>query len=233
MNPVKILAFDVFGTVVDWHGSIKREVEAINLDVDSDAFALAWRAGYAPAMKRVMSGELGWTKIDDLHRMILDDILVDFGVDHLTAEQINHLNRAWHRLDAWPDSVEGLTRLKSRFTICSLSNGNISLLTNMAKRAGLPWDCILSAEVFKAYKPHPDTYLGVASTFDLEPEQVMMVAAHHEDLEAARSYGLKTAYIERPLEFGALQIKDVSARPENDFHASSIIELDNQLNRMD
>ena len=109
MDNVKILAFDIFGTVVDWHGSIKREVEAINLDVDSDAFALAWRAGYAPAMKRVMSGELGWTKIDDLHRMILDDILVDFGVDHLTAEQINHLNRAWHRLDAWPDSVEGLT----------------------------------------------------------------------------------------------------------------------------
>ncbi len=232
MNRIKILAFDIFGTVVDWHGSIMREVEALDLDIDCDAFALAWRAGYSPAMKRVMSGDLGWTKIDDLHRMILDQILVAFCVTHLCGKQITQLNLAWHRLDPWPDSVEGLTRLKSRYTICTLSNGNIGLLTNMAKRAGLPWDCILSAEVFKAYKPHPDTYLGVARSFDVEPEEVMMVAAHHEDLEAAKKCGLKTAYIERPLEFGANHVKDVSARAGIDLHACSFIDLDAQLKRM-
>lgn len=229
MTRVKVLAFDVFGTVVDWHGSIKREVEAINLDVDADAFALAWRAGYTPSMKRVMSGELGWTKIDDLHRLILDEILLEFGVDHLSEAQKVNLNLAWHRLDPWEDVVEGLTRLKSRYTLCTLSNGNIGLLTNMAKRAGLPWDCILSAEVFKAYKPHPDTYLGVARTFDLPPEQVMLVAAHRNDLASARECGLKTAYIERPLEYGANHVKDVSPVAENDLHASSFIDLAKQL----
>ena len=232
MKNIKVLAFDIFGTVVDWHGSIMREIDALELGIDSNAFALAWRAGYAPAMQRVMSGELGWTKIDDLHRMILDELLLEFAIDSLDTVQIGNLNLAWHRLDPWPDSVQGLTLLKTRYTICTLSNGNIGLLTNMAKRAHLPWDCILSAEVFKAYKPHPDTYLGVADTFDLEPEQVMMVAAHHNDLEAARSYGLKTAYIERPLEFGAQQIKDVSPVAENDLHAKSIIDLHDQLSKL-
>ena len=232
MNNIKVLAFDIFGTVVDWHGSIMREIDALELGIDSNAFALAWRAGYAPAMQRVMSGELGWTKIDDLHRMILDELLLEFDIDSLDTVQIGNLNLAWHRLDPWPDSVQGLTLLKTRYTICTLSNGNIGLLTNMAKRAHLPWDCILSAEVFKAYKPHPDTYLGVADTFDLEPEQVMMVAAHHNDLEAARSYGLKTAYIERPLEFGAQQIKDVTPVAENDLHAKSIIDLHDQLSKL-
>ena len=225
MHRVKILAFDVFGTVVDWHGSIKREVETLLPEIDGDAFALAWRAGYAPAMKRVMSGELGWTKIDDLHRTILDEVLDEFNVSKLSESDKVELNLAWHRLDPWADVVEGLTRLKSRYIITTLSNGNISLLTNMAKRAGLPWDCILSAEVFRAYKPHPDTYLGVARTFDLKPEQVMLVAAHHDDLTAARDCGLHTAYIERPLEFGANNIKDVSPRLENDFHAKDFVEL--------
>ena len=229
MNNIKVLAFDIFGTVVDWHGSIMREIDALCPGIDSNAFALAWRAGYAPAMQRVMSGELGWTKIDDLHRMILDEVLVEFGIDYLKPAQISNLNLAWHRLDPWPDSVQGLTLLKARYIICTLSNGNIGLLTNMAKRANLPWDCILSAEVFKAYKPHPDTYLGVADTFDLPPEQVMMVASHHDDLEAARGCGLRTAYIERPLEFGAQQVKDVSPVAENDLHATSIIDLNDQL----
>ena len=146
----KILAFDIFGTVVDWHGSIAREVDAMNLGVSGSEFALAWRAGYQPAMQRVRSGELGWTRIDELHRMILDDVLASFGIKHLDEEAMRHLNRAWHRLDPWPDSVEGITRLKTRHVVCTLSNGNIGLLTNMAKRAGLPWDCILSAEVFRA-----------------------------------------------------------------------------------
>ena len=222
---VKVLAFDIFGTVVDWHGSIAREVNAMKLGVDGGEFALAWRAGYQPAMKRVMSGELGWTLIDDLHRMILDEILARFHITHLDEAQKRQLNKAWHRLDAWPDSVQGLTRLKTRFTICSLSNGNLGLLTNMAKRAGLPWDCVLSAEVFKAYKPHPSTYLGVAKVFDLEPHEVMLVAAHQDDLAAARACGLQTAYIERPLEFGAARPKDVSPHADNTWHARSLMHL--------
>lgn len=222
---VSVLAFDVFGTVVDWHGSIMREVRAMKLDVDPDKFALAWRAGYVPAMQKVMSGQLGWTLIDDLHRMILEDVLNQFGVTTLSEKEKRHLNKAWHRLDAWPDTVAGLTKLKSRYTICTLSNGNIGLLTNMAKRAGLPWDCILSAEVFRAYKPDPATYLGVARVFDIRPDEVMLVAAHQDDLAHARAAGLKTAYIERPLEFGPSNPKDVSPNPQNTFHAKDFIAL--------
>jgi 2-haloacid dehalogenase len=221
----QVLAFDIFGTVVDWHGSIVREMQVLYPQVDANAFALAWRAGYQPAMTRVRSGELGWTLIDALHRLILDDLLPQFGLTHLSEAERVHLNRVWHRLDAWPDSVAGLKRLKQRFTICSLSNGNLGLLTNMAKRAGLPWDCVLSAEVFRAYKPDPATYLGVAQVFDLGPHQVMLCAAHHDDLTAARSCGLHTAYIERPMEFGASQIKDVSPQAGNDLHAHDLMAL--------
>ena len=228
----KILAFDVFGTVVDWHSSIAREVQALRSDVDADtadAFALAWRAGYVPAMRRVMSGELGWTLIDDLHRLILDEILPTFNLTDLTEPQKQFLNLAWHRLDPWPDVVAGLTRLKSRFTICTLSNGNIGLLTNMAKRAALPWDCVLSAEVFRAYKPDPATYLGVAKVFNLLPAEVMLVAAHQDDLAAARACGLQTAYIERPLEFGRAHPKDVSPNLANTHHATDFLTLATQL----
>ncbi len=222
---MKVLAFDIFGTVVDWHGSIVKEVSALYPQVDANAFALAWRAGYQPAMSRVRSGELGWTRIDELHRLILDDLLPRFGLQHLSETERVHLNRVWHRLDAWPDSVEGLTRLKRNYTICSLSNGNLGLLTNMAKRAGLPWDCVLSAEVFKAYKPDPATYLGVAKVFDVKPSEVMLCAAHHDDLAAARACGLGTAYIERPFEFGSAQPKDVSPQAGNDLHAKNINHL--------
>jgi len=222
---MKVLAFDIFGTVVDWHGSIVKEVSALYPQVDANAFALAWRAGYQPAMSRVRSGELGWTRIDELHRLILEDLLPHFGLQQLTESERVHLNRVWHRLDPWPDSVEGLTRLKRKFTICSLSNGNLGLLTNMAKRAGLPWDCVLSAEVFKAYKPDPATYLGVAHVFDVSPQEVMLCAAHHDDLAAARACGLGTAYIERPFEFGSAQPKDVSPQVGNDLHATSISHL--------
>ena len=198
---VKVIAFDIFGTVVDWHGSVSREVSSMGLDVDADEFALAWRAGYKPAMDEVMDkGE--WVILDALHRRILDKVLTDFGLDSLPEPERQHLNLVWHRLDPWPDSVDGLTRLKSRFIISSLSNGNIGLLTEMAKHACIPWDCILSAENFNKYKPHPDTYLGVARIFAAEPGQVMLAAAHHSVLEAARSCGLETAYIERPVEYG-------------------------------
>ena len=229
MPTPRILAFDVFGTVVDWHGSIVREMAALYPAVDGDAFALAWRAGYLPAMARVRSGEQGWTRIDELHRRILDSILSQFGLAHLDEAERRHLNRVWHRLDPWPDTVEGLIRLKTRFTLCTLSNGNLGLLTNLAKRAGLPWDCILSAEVFRAYKPDPATYLGVAATFDVEPGEVMLVAAHQDDLDAARACGLQTAYIERALEFGAGQVKDVSPSATNTLHATSLTDLAGQL----
>ena len=225
LNEVSVLAFDIFGTVVDWHGSIVHEMAVLYPQVDGDAFATAWRAGYKPAMARVMRGDLGWTLIDDLHRLILDDILPRFNLEHLDEAARRHLNRVWHRLAPWPDSVEGLTRLKRKYTICTLSNGNIGLLTHMAKRAGLPWDCVLSAEVFRAYKPDPSTYLGVAKVFDLAPSAVMLVAAHHNDLAAARACGLHTAYIERPLEFGAARPKDVSPKPDNSMHATNLVAL--------
>ncbi len=229
MTTIKVLAFDVFGTVVDWHGSVAREVAAMGLDVDANAFALAWREGYVPAMQRVMSGELGWTRLDDLHRLILDQVLDRFRVSGLTEEQKWELNRVWHRLDPWPDSVEGLRRLKERYLICTLSNGNLGLLTNMSKHAGLPWDCILSAEVFRKYKPAPETYLGVADVFGVAPADVMLVAAHQDDLDAARGCGLQTAYIERPREFGPTQDKDVSPQPTNTLHARDLVALAAQL----
>jgi 2-haloacid dehalogenase len=220
----RVLAFDVFGTVVDWHGSIAREVMALRPGVDGSAFALAWRAGYRPAMQRVMKGELGWTLIDDLHRMILDDILPRFGLQDLSGDERRHLNKVWHRLAPWADTVAGLTRLKSRHMICTLSNGNVGLLADMAKHAGLPWDCILSAEVFRAYKPDPATYLGVARTFDVPPQQVMLVATHHDDLAAARECGLQTAYVERPQEMGPAG-KDDSPRADNTLHARDFLHL--------
>jgi 2-haloacid dehalogenase len=229
-NPasIKVLAFDIFGTVVDWYGSIEREVNALDLGVDAGSFALAWRAGYQPAMQRVRSGELGWTLIDDLHRMILEETLRKFGIASLSEEEKRHLNKVWHRLDAWPDSVAALARLKDRYTITTLSNGNLGLLTNMAKRAGLPWDCILSAEVFRAYKPDPATYLGAAKVFDLSPHEVMLVAAHQDDLAAARGCGLQTAYIERPTEFGPKR-KDISSNPLNTLHARDLLDLATRL----
>jgi len=187
--------------VVDWHGSISREVAALIPGEDGDAFATAWRAGYKPAMAEVRSGKLGWTKIDDLHRRILDQVLLARGLD-LGEEQRQHLNRAWHCLAPWPDTLQGMQRLKAHFTLCTLSNGNLGLLANMAKNAGLPWDLILSAEVFRHYKPDPQTYLGVAEVFDVTPAQVMLVASHEDDLDAAAACGLQTAHVSRPWELG-------------------------------
>lgn len=221
----RVLAFDVFGTVVDWHTGIAAAVAAAGLSVDAGRFANAWRAGYVPALRRVISGEIGWTKLDDLHRMILDGVVVEFGVDDLPDEERHRLCRAWHALDPWPDSVEALTRLKARYDICTLSNGNIAMLAHMAKHAGLPWDCILSAENFRHYKPEPEPYRGVADIFGVSESEVMLVAAHHEDLAAARSCGLQTAYVERPREFGPDVPKDVSPNPDNTWHASDLGDL--------
>jgi len=228
----KVIAFDIFGTVVDWHGSIAAEVQRLKLPVDANAFATAWREGYQPAMARVRSGELPWTKIDDLHRMILDGILEDFALTTLSESEKQHLNLVWHRLNPWPDSVQGLTQLKSKFTIVTLSNGNLSLLANMAKHGSLPWDLILSAEVFKHYKPDPETYLGVAHIFDLKPHEVMLAAAHKDDLLAAYHCGLQTAFIERPDEFGIGHIRqDLHQESFTNYHAKNIVDLATQLGR--
>jgi 2-haloacid dehalogenase len=232
-SDLKVIAFDVFGTVVDWYSGVAAEVERALPGADGGAFALAWRAGYQPAMKRAMermaAGADGFTLLDELHLGILEGVLRDFGVEDLDAARKRDLNRAWRRLPAWPDAVDGLTRLKRKYIVCSLSNGNIGLLTEMAKHAGLPWDCVLSAEVFKAYKPDPRTYLGVAAAFDVSPGQVMLAAAHHDDLAAARACGLRTGYIERSREFGPVRPKDVSPRPGNDLHARDIAHLAQRL----
>jgi 2-haloacid dehalogenase len=226
----KVIAFDIFGTVVDWHGSISAEVQKLNLPVDANAFATAWRKGYQPAMARVRSGELPWTKIDALHRMILDDILNDFAITSLRESEKQHLNLVWHRLNPWPDTVRGLTQLKSQFTIVTLSNGNLSLLAHMAKHGSLPWDLILSAEVFKHYKPDPETYLGVAEIFDLQPHEVMLAAAHKDDLLAAHHCGLQTAFIERPFEYGHDHIRqDLHHESFTNYHAKDILDLAAQL----
>jgi 2-haloacid dehalogenase len=209
-DDVQVLAFDVFGTVVDWRGSIARELDTLGLGVDGAAFADAWRAKYQPAMQRVRAGDRGWVKLDVLHRENLDATLDEFGISARLDEAARAaLNLAWHRLDPWPEAVAGLARLKRRFVVTPLSNGNVGLLTRMAKRAGLPWDCVLSAEVYRAYKPEPGAYLGVADTFDLRPGQVMMVAAHASDLRAAAACGLRTAYVDRPMEFGPDRRGDV------------------------
>jgi 2-haloacid dehalogenase len=205
-SSVKALVFDVFGTVVDWRGSLIRELEALGrakrLDADWHAFADDWRGGYQPAMQRVRSGELPWTRIDDLHRMILDGLLAKYRIGGLSEAEIDHLNRAWHRLDPWPDAVAGLTGLKRRFIIGTLSNGNIGLLVNMAKHAALPWDVVLSAELAHHYKPDPEAYHMPPALLGLSRAEVMLVAAHPNDLAAAAKAGLKTGYVPRPLEKG-------------------------------
>jgi len=231
----KALVFDVFGTVVDWRGSIIREGQALGrrkkLNVDLPAFADGWRAGYRPAMARVRSGELPWTRIDDLHRMILDDLLRRFPLGRFSEAEVDHLNRVWHRLKPWPDARAGLAKLKRRHVIATLSNGNVALLTNMAKHAKLPWDCILSAEVVRHYKPDPETYLGAADLLGVKPAELMMVAAHKDDLHAARACGLKTAFVPRPREYGPAARPDVSRDPAFDFHARDFNDLARQLAR--
>jgi 2-haloacid dehalogenase len=230
---VKALVFDVFGTVVDWRGSIIAEAEAFGarkgLKVDWAALVDQWRQGYQPSMQRVRSGELPWTKLDALHRMTLDRLLREFGIGGLSEAESDWLNRAWHRLTPWPDAVSGLTRLRRRFLIATLSNGNVSLLAHMAKNAGLPWDCILSAELVRHYKPDPETYRMAPELLSLEPAEVMMVAAHNGDLVAARKEGLATGFVARPTEYGPHQARDLKAEHEFDVAARDFGDLADQL----
>ncbi|MCV7067639.1 haloacid dehalogenase type II [Mycolicibacterium farcinogenes] len=229
---MQALAFDVFGTVVDWRSSVIAELESFGesrgLQQDWPAFADRWRAGYAPAMDRVRRGELPWTRIDDLHRAILVELLDTAGI-RAAASEVDHLNRAWHRLDPWPDSVAGLTRLKQRFVVTTLSNGNLSLLTNMAKHAGLPWDCVISAELFRHYKPDPEAYLGCAKLLDIPPAELTLVAAHPSDLRAAREAGLGTAYVARSLEYGPDRAPHDVSGDHFDITATDFVDLADQL----
>lgn len=203
---VKLLLFDVFGTLVDWHGSIAREVHGVfgarGVAVDGAAFATAWRAQYQPAMEEVRSGRIPFSKLDALHRRNLDVVLKDFGLDDVDEATRMQLNLAWHRLDAWPDVTPGLARLRTRFRLAPCSNGNISLMADLARRNGWHWDAITGAELARDYKPKPIVYQCAADAFDCAPHEVMMVAAHCSDLAAAAAAGLRTAFIARPDEHG-------------------------------
>src|ERR1700704_2971790 len=217
---VKALVFDTFGTVVDWRSSIVAEGPALakgkNINIDWALFADRWRAAYAPSMDRVRKGQLPWTKLDDLHRMSLEALLKEFKIEGLSEAEKDHWNKVWHRLKPWPDSVAGLTRLKKKYTISPLSNGNVVLLADMAKHAGIPWDLILSAELAKHYKPDREAYLTAVSLLELKPEEVMMCAAHSSDLTSARSFGLRTGFIHRPDEYGPTKKADDAKQGEFD-----------------
>ena len=231
---VRAILFDVFGTVVDWRGSLIAELTPWSAErgwhVDWAALADAWRAAYAPSMHRVRTGEKPWTNLDDLQRDSLAEIGPAYGLPAtLSAPDRDHIVTAWHRLKPWPDSVAGLTRLRRHYTIAPLSNGNVALLVNMAKHAGLPWDMVFSTELFRRYKPDPQTYLGAVSLLGLRPEQVLMAAAHNGDLHAARALGLRTAFILRPTEFGEAQKTDLAPESDWDYIAADIGDLATQL----
>jgi len=221
---VRALVFDVFGTVVDWRGGLIRAIAAAGIPGDPARFADEWYAGYRPALDRVRSGALGWTRLDTLHRGNLDALLARHGVA-LDEERRHELTLAWHRLDPWPDAVEGLTRLKRRFIIGTLSNGSVAQLIGIAKHGGLPWDVVLSAELVRRYKPDPETYLMVPDYLGLEPGECMLVAAHAYDLRSARQHGLRTAYVSRPFERGPDVPPEAVADGEFDFWARDFLHL--------
>jgi len=233
LSNLAAVTFDVFGTVVDWRGSIIEEGERVwrgrGLDVDWAAFADAWRGLYQPAMQRVRSGEIGFVKLDLLHRQNLDQVLEQFGHADFPQADRAELNRVWHRLRPWPDTVAGLTRLKSRYIIATLSNGNIALMVNMAKNADLPWDAILGSEVARQYKPHPDAYRLSAAALDLPPERCMLVAAHNGDLVAAGEAGFQRAFVARPCEHGPGQQIDLHAEHAFEIVARDFLDLADQL----
>jgi 2-haloacid dehalogenase len=231
-QPVAIV-FDTFGTVVDWRSSLIADLSAYgasrSITADWPALVDAWRAAYQPSMNRVRKGDFPWTRLDDLHRASLDRLVAEFGIKTLSENDLIHINLGWHRLHPWPDSIPGLTRLKSRFIIGPLSNGNVSLLLNMAKFAGIPWDMIFGSDLFGHFKPDPETYLGVAKMLDLRPDQVMMAAAHNGDLAAARRCGLLTAFFPRPGEYGPHQERDYAADQDWDIVAADIQDMASQL----
>ncbi|GAC1344347.1 MAG: haloacid dehalogenase type II [Acetobacteraceae bacterium] len=235
MAGVRALVFDVFGTVVDWRGGVAREAAPFLArhapGADPAAFADAWRGQYGPSMEEVRSGRRPFTRLDVLHRENLERTLPAFGIEpgRVAAAELDALNLAWHRLDPWPDAVAGLTRLKQRYIIAPLSNGNIILMLDMAKRAGLPWDAILGAEVAQAYKPTREAYLRTAEVLAMRPDEVCLVAAHNSDLAAARACGLRTAFVVRPHEHGAGQTIDLQPEQDWDVVAEDFGELASKL----
>ena len=233
IDRVKALTFDVFGTVVDWRASIIEQGRALGrkkaIEADWAAFADAWRGRYQPSMSRVRDGEIPWTNLDSLHRASLDELLQEFGITTLDEQEKDDLNRAWHRLQPWPDSVAGLSRLKKKYILATLSNGNVALLVNMARNACLPWDAILGAEVVKHYKPQPQSYLMTAQLLGLAPQECMMVAAHNDDLVAAGALGFRTAFVRRPTEYGPDQQADLEAEHPFDIISESFTDLANKL----
>jgi 2-haloacid dehalogenase len=234
-SDIKALVFDVFGTVVDWRSGVAREVAGFiasqKLTVDPLEFADAWRREYVPAMAEVRAGNRGFVRLDVLHRENLVKVLRGLGVnpESVPAATLDELNLAWHKLDPWPDAVPGLARLKEQFIIAPLSNGNIRLMLDIAKRAGIPWDAILGAEVVRMYKPAPSVYLDTAELLAIEPAELCMVAAHNDDLTAAKACGLRTAFVSRPREHGDGQTKDLVAEDQWDFVAESFVELADQM----
>jgi 2-haloacid dehalogenase len=234
VTTIKALTFDVFGTVVDWRSSICREGEAFGrvrgiTGVDWPEFADAWRGMYQPALEEVRSGRRPFVKLDVLHRESLEKLVAQFGIKDLSDADLDHLNRAWHRLDPWPDARPGLLRMKEKYILATLSNGNVALMVNMAKRAGLPWDAILGAEVTRHYKPQPECYLGTADFLGLEPSEVALVAAHNGDLAAARRVGFRTCFVTRPRQHGPGQTKDLRAEQDWDFVARDFVHLADEL----
>ena len=233
LKNVKAMTFDVFGTVVDWRSSIAREAKIMGeqkgFDFDWDNFADKWRAGYGPSMNKVRTGELPWTKIDVLHRMILDELLSEYNITNLTESEKDHFNRAWHRLDPWPDSVPGLTELKKNYVISPLSNGNVALLVNMAKHGGLPWDTVLSAELAQHYKPDPEAYQSTSEFLGFPIEQIMMVAAHKNDLKSAMGQGMMTGYIPRPKEHGPNTTVDSNPEDYIDIIGENFVDFANKM----
>jgi 2-haloacid dehalogenase len=232
---VKALVFDTFGTIVDWRSSVIEESVALGkakgLHINWADFADRWRLGYVPAMNKVRKHEIPWTRLDDLHRIILEGLLKEFEIKNLNEQEIVSLSHVWRRLKPWPDAVEGLTRLKKKYVIAPLSNGNIALMANLAKFGGLPWDAILGAELVEHYKPDDEVYLSAPYFLDLKPHEVMMCAAHTGDLQAARRNGLRTGFIARPHEFGdgSAGVADKVNPGDFDIVAVSTVDLARQM----
>ncbi|TCO55996.1 2-haloacid dehalogenase [Actinocrispum wychmicini] len=229
-DEIVVLAFDIFGTTVDWHTGVARQVDEIatrqGVRLDAEAFADAWRDRYLPSMRRVNDGERDWAYLDTLHRESLDDLLETQQLGDLFDEEARRqLVLAWHRLPAWPDAVEGLTRLRRRYVLAALSNGGFALITHLVKAANLPFDCVLSAELARAYKPDPRPYRTAVALLDVLPERVLMVAAHAWDLDGARDAGLRTAFLERPQEKGPHRAADRAADATSDLSVTGFVEL--------
>lgn len=233
MQPGALL-FDVFGTCVDWYRSVAATLHSVQrslsaVDADIPAMTLAWRQAYFDGMAEVKAGRKPWRRVDVIHREALDRLLVDYGMDALDERGRAQLNQVWHQLAPWPDSAEGLRRIRRHCRVATLSNGNLDLLIDLARHGDLTWDMLFCSDLFEHFKPDPETYLGACRLLDLAPERVMMVACHRSDLQAAASFGLKTAFVHRPREFGGNRAADEAVKGEFNLLASDFIDLADQI----